>query len=308
VSFSDNGDGTGTLSGTPAVGTAGSYGFTVTASNGVGTPASQSFTLTVDAAPAITSADAATFTVGTAGSFTVTASGNPAPSITKSGALPSGVTFTDGVLSGTPGAGTGGTYPITVTASNGVGTPASQPFTLTVDAAPAITSADATTFDAGSSSTFTATATGNPAPTITEWGNLPHGVDFVGGVLSGTPTQSGTFPVVLTASNGVSPSATQIFTLTVDGLTVTTTSLTTLTEGTPYSQQLAATAGVIPYKWKAVGKLPKGLKLSKAGLLSGTVLASKVAPGNDTITVKVTDSSPKPAQTATATFTLAIVS
>src|SRR5215472_7677881 len=47
VTFKDNGNGTATLSGTPAVGTGGSYTLTITASNGVGTPANQTFTLTV---------------------------------------------------------------------------------------------------------------------------------------------------------------------------------------------------------------------------------------------------------------------
>ncbi len=42
---------------------------------------------------AITSSNSTTFTVGTAGSFSVTA-GNPAPTFTESGSLPSGVTFT----------------------------------------------------------------------------------------------------------------------------------------------------------------------------------------------------------------------
>jgi hypothetical protein len=35
----------------------------------------------VNRAPAITSASSATFTVGTAGSFTVTATGSPAPTL-----------------------------------------------------------------------------------------------------------------------------------------------------------------------------------------------------------------------------------
>jgi hypothetical protein len=43
----DNGDGTATLAGTPAAGTAGAYALTVTASNGVLPNATQSFTLTV---------------------------------------------------------------------------------------------------------------------------------------------------------------------------------------------------------------------------------------------------------------------
>ena len=87
-------------------------------------------------APVITSASAATFTVGEAGSFRVTATGSPAPSLSESGALPSGVTFNSstGVLSGTPASGTSGTYNLTFTASNGVSPDATQSFTLTLAA------------------------------------------------------------------------------------------------------------------------------------------------------------------------------
>ena len=55
MTFTDNGDGTATLAGTPAAGTGGTYALTFTADNGGPTPATQSFTLTVtDACPAIT--------------------------------------------------------------------------------------------------------------------------------------------------------------------------------------------------------------------------------------------------------------
>ena len=47
VTFTDNGDGTATLAGTPAAGDGGVYDFTITASNGVSPDANQSFTLTV---------------------------------------------------------------------------------------------------------------------------------------------------------------------------------------------------------------------------------------------------------------------
>ena len=64
-----------------------------------------------------------------------------------SGSLPTGVTLIgnpDGTatLTGTPAAGTGGSYTFTITASNGVSPDATQNFTLTVDQAPAITSAE----------------------------------------------------------------------------------------------------------------------------------------------------------------------
>src|SRR5205823_1264588 len=112
----------GVLSGTPAAGTTGTYTLSFTAGNGVGSPATQTFTLTVNQAPAISSANNTTFTVASAGSFTVTATGVPTPTLSESGTLPSGVTFNPatGVLGGTPAAGTTGTYTLTFTASNGV--------------------------------------------------------------------------------------------------------------------------------------------------------------------------------------------
>jgi hypothetical protein len=75
--------------------------------------------------------------VGVAGTFTVTTSGVPTPSLSASGALPAGVTFVDnangtGTLAGTPAAGTSGTYPITFTAANGNTPDAVQSFTLTI--------------------------------------------------------------------------------------------------------------------------------------------------------------------------------
>ena len=69
MTFTDNGNGTATLSGTPAA-APGTYPLTFTAANGVLPNATQSFTLTVNQAtqrrpsPARNST---TFTVGTAG-------------------------------------------------------------------------------------------------------------------------------------------------------------------------------------------------------------------------------------------------
>jgi hypothetical protein len=90
-------------------------------------------------APAITSDATATFQVGKVGSFSVTATGVPAPSLSTEGALPSGVGFTDNgdgtaSLSGMPALGTEGSYPITIKASNGESPDATQGFTLTVAA------------------------------------------------------------------------------------------------------------------------------------------------------------------------------
>jgi large repetitive protein len=233
VTFKDNGNGTATLSGTPTSGSGGPYALTMTASNGVGSPASQTVTLTVNQAPAITSGSSTTFTVGTAGSFTVTTTGTPTPSLTESGALPGGVTFKDNgngtaTLSGTPGSGSGGTYTLTITANNGVGTAATQSFTLKVNQAPAITSGSSTTFTVGTAGSFTVTTTGSPTPTLTETGTLPSGVTFVNNgngtaTLSGTPASGsgGTYSLTITPSNGVGTPASQAFTLTVRAVSST---------------------------------------------------------------------------------------
>jgi hypothetical protein len=93
-------------------------------------------------APAITSTASAVFQTGKAGSFTVKTTGVPTPSVSESGGLPNGVGFTnnrDGTatLAGIPAPGTGGSYPLTIKASNGVSPDATQSFTLTVQAPPA---------------------------------------------------------------------------------------------------------------------------------------------------------------------------
>jgi GH25 family lysozyme M1 (1,4-beta-N-acetylmuramidase) len=122
----------GLITGTPT--TVGTYSVTVTPSSSTAVlPATVSFTWTVEVAPAITSADQTTFDAGVADSFSVTATGFPAPTFSETGTLPAGVTLgADGVLSGTPAGNTAGLYPIEVTATNAAGA-TSQAFTLTVD-------------------------------------------------------------------------------------------------------------------------------------------------------------------------------
>lgn len=223
----------------------GDHSYTVTAlfATGSWTAVSPSNSVTVNQAPEITSANSTTFTVGSAGTFTVTATGFPAPTLSMTGALPTGVSFNvaTGVLSGTPGAGTGGTYPVTLTASNTADS-VDQSFTLTVNQAPAITSANSAVFTVGTARTFTVTATGFPSPTLSRTGTLPSGISFdaTTGVLSGAPAAgtAGTYTQTFTAMNGVGSSATQTFTLTV-GATPCSSSTKSIT---PTSNTLRAGA------------------------------------------------------------------
>src|SRR5205823_14369284 len=120
----------------------------ITASNGTLPDATQLFTITVqDAppvleAPAITSADSTTFTMGTAGTFTITTTGSPTPTLELAGAQPAWLSFvdnTDGTatISGTPDSGGDFSYDFIINARNGVSLVATQDFTLLVTPTPA---------------------------------------------------------------------------------------------------------------------------------------------------------------------------
>jgi hypothetical protein len=180
----------------------------------------------VDQTPAITSAATATVTVGQAMTFTVTATGYPTASLTESGALPTGLSFTansngTATLAGTPAAGTGGSRLLTVKATNAAGS-ATQSFRLAVDQAPAITSARTVTATVGRAMKFTVTTTGYPKATITEAGPVPKGLRFIANTngtatISGTPSAgtAGSYGLTISATNGVGSPAVQAFLLTV---------------------------------------------------------------------------------------------
>ena len=321
VTFTDNGDGTATISGTPAAGTGGSYPLTIKASNGVNPDAQQSFTLTVTQIPTITSANHATFAVGSAGSFTVTTTaGHPtATTLTKTGSMPSGVTFTDNgdgtaTISGTPAAGTGGNYPLTITATNSAGA-AQQSFTLTVNQPPAITSADHTTFAVGSAGSFTVTTTaGHPtATTLTKTGSMPSGVTFTDNgdgtaTISGTPAAGtgGSYPLTIKASNGVNPDAQQSFTLTVTQIpTITSANHATFAVGSAGSFTVTTTAGhPTATTLTKTGSMPSGVTFTDNGDGTATISGTPAAGtgGNYPLTITATNS----AGAAQQSFTLTV--
>ncbi len=83
--------------------------------------------------PVITSASALSVPAGTDESFQVTSTGVPTPTLTESGSLPSGVTFTpdgDGsaTIAGVPAVVGSANFPIAITASNRHAPPVTQDF------------------------------------------------------------------------------------------------------------------------------------------------------------------------------------
>ena len=255
-----------------------------------------SVNISIGAPPQFTSGTSTTFTAGTHGSFTVTASGTPSPTITQTGgSLPNGVTFNSGTgsatLTGTPAEGTGGVYTLTFQAANGNTPNATQTFTLTVDQAPSITSANSTTFTYDTFGSFTVTSAAGtyPAATFSESGSLPNGVTFsTGGVLSGTPTQTGTFPITITAANGVGSNATQSFTLTVGQVatSINVTSVSPSSEAYGLDSTVTITAVL---SWTGSGTPPTASDVTIGGNgPSGYSATSCGTPVSDTLTCTAT--------------------
>jgi cyclophilin family peptidyl-prolyl cis-trans isomerase len=192
---------------------------TVTATDLDGGTVSQTFTVTVNQAPVITSSLPPAALANTPYNFSYTTTGFPAPTFNvTSGALPTGLSLsTAGVISGTPTA--AGTFTGTVTASNGIGTAATQNFSITVNQAPEFTNGPppGTGVFGTVYTSFAYTASGTPAPTFTVTsGALPTGLSLsTGGVITGTPAAAGTFTGTVTASNGIGTAATQNFSIVI---------------------------------------------------------------------------------------------
>jgi hypothetical protein len=221
LTFTNNGDGTATLTGTPSSSSGGNYPVTLSAQTAGGVT-TQAFVLTVTSAPAIVTGTSATATVGSGFDFTVRAKGFPAPTLTETGAIPQGLAWTDNgdgtaTLAGAPGVAQGGVYKLTFTAASVYGT-VSRSFTLTVVQAPGMLSAPAATAAVGKPFSFTFAAAGYPVPVIGHSGSVPglrFGTSSNGMLtLSGTPAAAGTYSLTITARNAVG-AATQAFTLAV---------------------------------------------------------------------------------------------
>ena len=260
--------GTGLIAGTPTQ--SGSFPLTISASNGAGT-STQPLTISIGlVTPVITSAATASGTGGQPFSYQIVASNLPG-SYSVTGALPAGVTVNTatGLISGTPTQ--TGIFPVTLGAANGSGT-GSQSLTITVGlVAPVITSAATASAIGGQSFSYQITA-GNLPTSYSIVGTLPSGVTVnpATGLVAGTPTQAGSFPVSVRASNGAGTGS-QSLTITVSLATPTITSGTSAsgTGGQPFSYQIVA--GNLPTTYGVSGTLPNGVTLNPStGLIAGT--------------------------------------
>ncbi|MBI3765430.1 MAG: putative Ig domain-containing protein [Ignavibacteriales bacterium] len=280
----------GVLSGTSTA--AGSYAFTVQATDLHGCSGSQSYALTMSC-PSITISPNSlpNGIVSIPYNQTISASGGITPYTftVTSGSLPNGLTLSSsGILSGAPAL--NGVYSFSITATDNYTCTETQAYTVNVNNCPTIALAPNTLPNGlqGTPYSQTITASGGASPysfAVTS-GVLPSGFSLSsGGVLSGTSSASGSFTFTIRATDNIGCTGSQSYTLTICA-TITLSSLTDGIVGTVYSQTITASGGTAPYSFvKASGTLPSGLSLSSSGVLSGT----PTTPGSFTFAIEATD-------------------
>ena len=298
----------GTLSGTPSGSGAFPIVVTVTDSNGC-TGTNPSYTLTITCPTiTVTNPGVSSGTSGVAFSQTFTQSGGQGTiTWSETGALPAGITLNTatGVLSGTTNA--AGSFPITVTATDQNGcTGTGATYTLVINCQTITVTnpgVNTGTVDAPFSQTFTKTGILGTV-TWSETGALPAGITLnsATGVLSGTPTVKGTFPITVTATdtNGCSGNSSYTLTINCQTITVTNPGVNTGTVDAPFSQTFTQSGAHGTATFTTASTLPAGLSLSTAGVLSGTPTVKGTFP----ITVTVTDSNSCTGTGSTYTLTI----
>lgn len=258
--------------------------------------------------------------LGVAYTGTLTATGGTAPYTWSlaSGQLPAGLSLaaSTGVISGIPTATGSFSFSVSVSDSASAAQSASTTVTLSVTATPVKPSSlmiSSSSLPAGTiNSAYLASlqAAGGTAPYI--WSvtsGLPTGLGISPstGVISGTPTASGTFNFTATVSDAGNPaqvtSASLSIVIAPITLKILSPSLPSGTQNASYSSMLQASGGSGPYSWSiSSGALPAGLTLAANGAVTGTPTAG----GNFSFGATVKDSG-SPAQTATGNVTLTII-
>ena len=268
--------GSGLITGTPTA--AGTSTATISAGNATGI-GSATLTITVAAAsggvPTITGFSPTSGPVGT----TVTINGTNFPGslsvIFTGGAAASAiVSSTQAVTTVPEGAETG---PITLVSQNGSVSTATG-FTVTLPAAPVITSALTASGAAGSAFSYQITASNSPTSFSAD--GLPEGLvlDSTTGAITGTPLQSGTFTVTLDATNDTGDDTATLL-LTITASQVPGVNLLPLYSFSAYSDDdYTNTDGVNPAAGLALGKDGNLYGVTQYGGVSGNGTVFQITP------------------------------
>jgi hypothetical protein len=271
-------NGNGIFAGTPTA--AGTFNFTVRATDRVQGTAVKSVLLTINPPPlSITTAPSLPAArVGSAYSQTLAASGAKPPYSWKAGSgVPPGIVLqSGGILSGTPS--TAGNYSFPVQVTDADGFTARKDFALTVKP-PVLTIATEPplfpgTVGSGYAQPFTASG-GTPPYRWSLLSGAPSGIllDAGSGNLSGTPAAAGSFSVIIQVADSAGEAVSRAYTLVVNQpslVIVTAPSLTAGTVGSAYSQAFNVTGGTAPYVWSLIAGWFPGMRMDSSGTLNGT--------------------------------------
>ncbi len=288
----------GVITGTPTK--AGTSTFTIKASNSAKKSASKKFSITIREKPVIKSANPANATDGKSfnHTFTLTKGTKPITWSLINAALPNNFTFdaSKGKLSGTPNK--VGTFNFTIRAENMAGSD-EQNFYLRVNAVKPVikTSKLPDGYENTEYPTQILEISKGTKPVV--WsiasGRLPNDLSLSPeGIVTGTPTETGTFSITFKAENNFENndpySGTKKISLKIkpEKPVITTTSIRDASADVQYEPfQLQATGSGIT--WSKSGNFPSGLSLSKSGIISGT--PKKAGTYSFTITAKNTSGS-----------------
>lgn len=207
-----------------------------------------------------------------------------------------------GVIGGTPTVPAASTAVTIIVTDNGDPSPATNTATVTFSVAVSAATLQITTTSLpngslGNPYSATVTTQGGTAPysfSVTPSGGLPTGLtgNASGGSyqITGTPTAAGSYTFDVNVSDSASQTAAKQFTIVIQALTISPSTLGNATVGKAYNQQLSTTGGTAPYGYTVTsGSLPTGMSLSNSGLLSGTPATGTEGNYNFSITVVSTN-------------------
>jgi RHS repeat-associated protein len=277
---------------TPSVSQLGTFPLSVTVTDGKGGSVTQSWSLVIsdtNHAPVITSTAPTTGKEAVAYIYTVTATDADGDALHfVAGTLQSGMTFdtTAHKFAWTPTFTQAGTYPVSVTVTDGKGGSVTQSWNLVIadsNRAPVVTSTAPTTGKEAVAYVYTVTATDADGDVLHfKAGTLQTGMTFdtTAHKFAWNPTftQAGTYPVSVTVTDGKGGNVTQSWNLVIADSNrapvVTSTATTSGIANVGYSYQAAATdADGDPTVWSLVSG-PTGLSITSSGLVTWNPTAS----------------------------------